>query len=541
MLSCKWAWAAPPASPPTSKRKGSLKWSPHQSVERTVADLSLQTGHTGQSQRVLVKVYGATSIEEVSSFDSVAAAVAHLGSLVEPCGGCRGTGRGFIGRCSLCGGSCKATGPPDVGEMRSRTESEGCGRDASGLEGHASPRVSETRPPSSQSSEVVYKWAWADTRKLPQRRRSLSVGVDKRRSDRQQRVSAIGSWSRPQDVSLTISELELYRSHDANRSLFVKIDGPKGKEVVVFSCIERAVHGLQDLAAGLHCTGSTSVSAPGTAPAPHISPASLVSPVVLRRSMIRSLSADAGQLDRGEVSPAIAEVGFEGAPFGTLLDEVATARGSTSTRTEVRSTVADGWSLWEQMHMRLVVYEWRVAVRRRRVHGVDSLEPNPKELACSCESDVDATKWTVESPNGLPARRMADSFSEKLGWKNCGDTVHGERQGDWLALSSEPGYMLVSFPDGTVLMSQEAPTTRCCCGFVDLSASFAFGISMMLWEQMLLRLVLSDWRLASLADPLLATRKPLHTDAVLGPRCLNVGKVCDATGSPASILSPKSH
>jgi len=59
--------------------------------------------------------------------------------------------------------------------------------------------------------------------------------------------------------------------------------------------------------------------------------------------------------------------------------------------------------------------------------------------------------WKVMASHGLKVRSMKDSSSEILDIKLAGSYVRGEREGNWIKLAGEPGYMMVSAGDSIFL------------------------------------------------------------------------------------------
>lgn len=62
-------------------------------------------------------------------------------------------------------------------------------------------------------------------------------------------------------------------------------------------------------------------------------------------------------------------------------------------------------------------------------------------------------KWILTSAAAAQhVRKQKSTRSDKLGSRPRGSIVSGARQGNWLALIDEPGFMLVKKPDGTELL-----------------------------------------------------------------------------------------
>merc|ERR1712232_1097384 len=67
-----------------------------------------------------------------------------------------------------------------------------------------------------------------------------------------------------------------------------------------------------------------------------------------------------------------------------------------------------------------------------------------------------APSWQV-AYHEVAIRSSNDTASKELGFKSKGTTVRGSREGDWLRLSDELGYMRIVDRDGTQLLVQQAP------------------------------------------------------------------------------------
>merc|ERR1712125_315994 len=68
-----------------------------------------------------------------------------------------------------------------------------------------------------------------------------------------------------------------------------------------------------------------------------------------------------------------------------------------------------------------------------------------------------APSWQV-AYHEVAIRSSNDTASKELGFKSKGTTVRGSREGDWLRLSDELGYMRIVDRDGTQLLVQQAPS-----------------------------------------------------------------------------------
>lgn len=67
---------------------------------------------------------------------------------------------------------------------------------------------------------------------------------------------------------------------------------------------------------------------------------------------------------------------------------------------------------------------------------------NPKEA-----QQLDEHKWVVEYAGGVAVRRYPEISSERLTVKYAGEVIYGDLKGEWLALSSEEGFMPVGQKD----------------------------------------------------------------------------------------------
>lgn len=90
-----------------------------------------------------------------------------------------------------------------------------------------------------------------------------------------------------------------------------------------------------------------------------------------------------------------------------------------------------------------------------------SLERTASFALWSGARGADDNVWVVVyDGNGVRVRKDKSLSAEVLTAKISGDIVRGEQEGDWLALTSEPGFMMLGNADGDVLLVKKSPDRR---------------------------------------------------------------------------------
>jgi len=74
-------------------------------------------------------------------------------------------------------------------------------------------------------------------------------------------------------------------------------------------------------------------------------------------------------------------------------------------------------------------------------------------------SEAAAEVWTVAWKSGVNVRSRKSVASEVLGVKNYEDSVRGRREGNWLALEGEPGYIIITLKGTGTLLRRAAWTS----------------------------------------------------------------------------------
>lgn len=85
------------------------------------------------------------------------------------------------------------------------------------------------------------------------------------------------------------------------------------------------------------------------------------------------------------------------------------------------------------------------------------------ELEPIVEADIQT--WVIETAVGHRVRKAKDTSSDVLGAKANGEQVRGILDGEWVALTSEPGFMLLRLPNGfaflrNIEVAAEAPRVK---------------------------------------------------------------------------------
>jgi len=97
-------------------------------------------------------------------------------------------------------------------------------------------------------------------------------------------------------------------------------------------------------------------------------------------------------------------------------------------------------------------------VQASRKNSKSQGESNAPEAARTGASSTDeviskSESWEVIWQDSVHVRKAADRLSDSLGTKAVGSVVRGSQQGNWLALSEEPGFMLIG--DATYQLLQK--------------------------------------------------------------------------------------
>mmetsp|Transcript_97916 Transcript_97916/g.204224 ORF Transcript_97916/g.204224 Transcript_97916/m.204224 type:complete len:900 (+) Transcript_97916:190-2889(+) len=111
----------------------------------------------------------------------------------------------------------------------------------------------------------------------------------------------------------------------------------------------------------------------------------------------------------------------------------------------------------EPGHM-LIEDNGEALLRRVKVEATTTSPPTPMVMGKS--------EWVVVTEKGLFVRDEQSQTATVLGSKVSGTTVVGEPQGNWLKLSGQPGYMMISSNGKTLLKpvsDTSAPTTAASC------------------------------------------------------------------------------
>lgn len=91
-------------------------------------------------------------------------------------------------------------------------------------------------------------------------------------------------------------------------------------------------------------------------------------------------------------------------------------------------------------------------------NDADALVATASSALWSRSRGDDDNVWVVVyDGNGVRVRKDKSLSAEVLTAKYSGDIVRGEQEGDWLALTSEPGFMMLGNADGDVLLVRKSP------------------------------------------------------------------------------------
>ena len=72
-------------------------------------------------------------------------------------------------------------------------------------------------------------------------------------------------------------------------------------------------------------------------------------------------------------------------------------------------------------------------------------------------TDAKDKDWVVAPEGGANVRKEKDLASEMLATKKNGTIVTGKREGDWVALTDEPGYMMLRNGSTILLQPKDTP------------------------------------------------------------------------------------